>query len=62
MKSTTNTSKQREDRGRTIRIRNEEWKCLDLIAKQRGMTRHGFVVNTIKKALAEATITKTNQS
>jgi hypothetical protein len=62
MALTTQTGKQREDRGRTIRIGNEDWERLDTIAKQHGITRHGFIVNIIQKTLADAAIPRTNQS
>lgn len=55
MKPTTNNANQRKNPGRTIRIGNDDWKRLDTIAKQNGMTRHGFIVNTIKKIIVEAT-------
>jgi predicted DNA-binding protein len=61
MERTKKTGKQREDRSRTIRMGNEDWERLDAIAKQRGLTRHGFVVKTIKKALVDAT-PRTNKS
>jgi hypothetical protein len=55
------TRKQQKNRERTIRIGNEDWEHCFAIAKQHGLTRHGFIVNTIKKALVEATIPRTSQ-
>jgi hypothetical protein len=62
MASTTKAGKQREDRARTIRIRNADWDHLDTIAKRLGITRHRFIVKTIKKALVEATMPPSDQA
>lgn len=44
----------RGDTGRTVRIEQDDWDKLKVLAEASGVTRHKFIVTTIKRAIVEA--------